>query len=147
MPDYFTISGAQTEIPPCTEFIRPQAVIMRGKSLPHVTRRIEETPTSIKGVKEHMLGLLKHLPTILPLIVATVKSVEALLGGGAGESKRALVVEFVKLAILAAEGVTGKDIVDEELFAEGVGDIVDGVVAILNSTGKFGNDDDEPVDE
>jgi len=46
-------------------------------------------------------------------------------------------VEIVKLVILAAEGLSGKDLVENEAFAAAVGQIVDGVVAALNATNAF----------
>lgn len=89
-----------------------------------------------------MGNLLKYLPTLLPLVIEAVKLAEALFSGsGTGAEKRGYVVKLVKTAILAAEVVAENDIVDEDLFSDGVGFVVDGVVAILNSTKKFGGGD------
>lgn len=82
--------------------------------------------------------LLKNLPTILPIAVEAIKLVEKAFGRGKGVDKREAVVQLVKVAILAAEGLTAKDIVDDALFLKGVGEIIDGVVDVLNSTGQFG---------
>jgi hypothetical protein len=87
-----------------------------------------------------VLALLKHLPTILPAVIEAVKLAESIFGRGKGEVKKAWVVSAVKSAILAIEGLSQKDIVDDQLFSEGVGDVVDGVVKILNATGKFGRE-------
>jgi len=85
--------------------------------------------------------LLKHLPTIIPLVIEAVKAAEKLFGSKKGELKKEYVVNLAKVAILSVEGISQKDIVDEELFSEGVGEgvgsIVDGVVKVLNSTKKF----------
>jgi hypothetical protein len=87
-----------------------------------------------------VFALLKHLPTIIPLVIEAVKAAEKLFGSKKGELKKEYVVNLVKVAILSVEGISQKDIVDENLFSEGVGDIVDGVVKVLNSTKKFNAD-------
>lgn len=85
-----------------------------------------------------MGALLAALPKVIPVVVSLVPLVEKLIKGDKqGPAKRSLVVEAVKAVLLVAEGVSGKDIADEKLFAEGVGQIVDGVVAVLNATGKL----------
>jgi hypothetical protein len=84
-----------------------------------------------------VFALLKHLPTIIPLVIEAVKLAEKIFGGKKGEIKKEYVVNLVKVAILSIEGFSQKDIVDETLFAEGVGSVVDGVVKILNATKKF----------
>lgn len=84
--------------------------------------------------------LLKNLPTILPIAVEAVKFVERMFGKNKGAEKRSVVVSFVRSVVLAAEGIKGSDIVDEDVLSEGIGDIVDGIVKVLNSTGKFDAD-------
>ena len=85
-----------------------------------------------------MLGtVLKLLPVLLPAVFDAVKLVEKLFGGEKGEVKRGVAIEVVKLVILAAEGVSGKDLVENEAFAAAVGQIVDSVVAALNATNAF----------
>lgn len=85
-----------------------------------------------------MLGtLIKVLPIALPIAIDAVRLVEKLFGGGNGDTKRSAAVEIVKIAVVAAEGITKKDLVDNDKFAEGVGKIVDGIVLVLNSTGQF----------
>ena len=81
--------------------------------------------------------VLRLLPVLLPAVFDAVKLVEKLFGGGKGSEKRGVAVEIVKLVILAAEGLSGKDLVENEAFAAAVGQIVDGVVAALNATNAF----------
>lgn len=84
-----------------------------------------------------MGAIFKILPIILPIAVEVVKLVEGLFGRGQGGPKRDLAVTLVKALVMAAEGVSGKDIVDDAKFSDGIGQIIDGVVAVLNATGKF----------
>ena len=84
-----------------------------------------------------LIPLLKHLPTILPMVIELVKIAEKIFGGGKGEDKKNFVAPIVRQAILAIEGFGGKEIVDEDKFSDGVGKVVDGVVTILNATGVF----------
>ena len=85
-----------------------------------------------------IVSLLPILVRAVPVVLQLVPLVERLIKGPKqGTVKREIVVEAVKAIILAAEGISGKDFVDEAKFAEGVGQIVDGVVAVLNSTGKL----------
>ena len=85
-----------------------------------------------------IVSLLPILVRTVPVVLQLVPLVERLIKGPKqGAVKREIVVEAVKAIILAAEGISGKDFVDEAKFAEGVGQIVDGVVAVLNSTGKL----------
>lgn len=82
-------------------------------------------------------AILKVLPVVLPIVFDAVRFVEKLFGSGKGEEKRSAAVEVVKIAVMAVEGISGKDLVENEEFAEGVGMVVDGVVKILNASGVF----------
>ncbi len=89
-----------------------------------------------------LASLLKYLPMILPIAIEAINLVEKIFGAGEGPAKLAAVVSLVKVAVMAAEGITEKDIVDDELFSEGVEELVSGIVKVLNSTGKFGGEED-----
>ena len=81
--------------------------------------------------------IIRVLPIVLPIVFDAVKFVEKFFGSSPGEEKRSAAVEIVKIAVLAIEGISGKDLVDNDEFAEGLGMIVDGVVKVLNATGVF----------
>lgn len=83
--------------------------------------------------------LVPLLIKALPAVVQLVPVVERLFKGPKqGEAKRTVVVEVVKVLILGAEALANKDLIqDNALFAQGVGQIVDGVVAVMNATGKL----------
>lgn len=87
-----------------------------------------------------LVGLFKVLPIVLPTALEIIKLVEKIFGDDAGEEKRAIVVQVVRAAIVAAEDIKGSDIVDEGAFSEGIGSVVDGLVKILNATGVFKKD-------
>lgn len=52
----------------------------------------------------------------------------------AGGDKKELVKTLVKQAILTGEGISQKDIIDEDKFTDGLDKAVDGVVAMLNAS-------------
>lgn len=87
-----------------------------------------------------MLSLLKYLPAVLPIAIEIVKIVEKAFGSGGGAAKRAAAVSMVKTVVMGFEGLTQRDIVDENMLEEGLGQVIDGVVKVLNSTRKFNID-------
>lgn len=85
-----------------------------------------------------LANLLPILVKVVPLAIKLVPVVERLVKGAKqGSAKRELVVTLVLTALQTYEGFSGKDVADEVKLAEGVGQIVDGVVAVLNATGKL----------
>jgi hypothetical protein len=85
-----------------------------------------------------LANILPVLFKVVPLVIKLVPVVERLVRGvKQGTAKRELVVALVLTVLQTYEGFTGKDIADEVKLAEGVGQIVDGVVAVLNATGKL----------
>ena len=83
------------------------------------------------------MNYLTLLPKVLPLAIKAIRLVEDLFGGGSGEVKKAAVIELVKTSIFAFEDFSEKDIVDDALFNEGIGNFVDGLVKVLNSVNAF----------
>ena len=85
-----------------------------------------------------LANLLPILIKVVPLAIRLVPVVERLVKGAKqGTVKRELVVALVLATLQTYEGFSGKDVADEVKLAEGVGLIIDGVVACLNATGKL----------
>lgn len=80
------------------------------------------------------IGLLPEVIKAVPGIISVVEKLFP--GKGRGPEKRSAAVGFIKIAVGLAEGVAGKDYVQDELFSEGIGEIVDGAVKVMNSINK-----------
>lgn len=80
------------------------------------------------------------LPGIGDLVLTILNAAlnaEAKYGAGTGAQKAAAVTEAVNIAapalVSAIERQTGKELADEALFASGVAQVQEGMVAILNA--------------
>jgi hypothetical protein len=65
---------------------------------------------------------------------ATTQVVEGLFGHKSGNEKKNAVLSFIQTAIVATDGIAGKDVVDAGKFQEGLGKVIDGVVQCLNAS-------------
>ena len=77
--------------------------------------------------------LSKFLQTITYL-PSVVQSVEALFGAKNGATKKTAALSAVTNVLSATDAVTGKNIVDPNKFQDGLGKVIDGVVACLNAS-------------
>lgn len=60
--------------------------------------------------------------------------VEEIFGAKSGATKKAAALSFVNSAVSATDSVAGKTIVDPNKFQDGLGKVIDGVVACLNAS-------------
>jgi hypothetical protein len=74
-----------------------------------------------------LLQGLTYLPGIL-------QSTEEIFGAKTGATKKAAALSFVNAAVSATDSVAGKTIVDPNKFQDGLGKVIDGVVACLNAS-------------
>lgn len=81
-----------------------------------------------------LIDLLPKIVSWVPIVVGLVEKV--LPGGGRGAEKRGVAVELLKWAIVLVEGVSHKDLVNNDLFAVAVGQVIDGVVAAQNAINR-----------
>jgi hypothetical protein len=85
-----------------------------------------------------------HLPIILAALLLPVAAIgqaptlcqitEGLFGAKSGNDKKAAALSFVQSAVGAADAITSKNIVDANKFQDGLGKVIDGVVACLNAS-------------
>jgi hypothetical protein len=80
------------------------------------------------------MNFLKLFLRAIALVPGVVQGAEALFGARTGEQKKAAAVEIVGAAVNVAEAVTLQHIVDEDKFTEGLGTVIDGIVACMNSS-------------
>jgi hypothetical protein len=59
---------------------------------------------------------------------------EGLFGSKSGNDKKAAALSFVESAVGAADAVSNKNVVDPNKFQDGLGKVIDGVVACLNAS-------------
>lgn len=80
----------------------------------------------------------------LTLIAQVVVQIETALQGKTGEEKRLAAVRLIGPIIKTSQIVSGKKIADAALLETGIGQITDGVVAVLNSIDQ--KDIDKEID-
>jgi len=89
---------------------------------------------AIGGIAGKILGSLSYVPTVISIVEAIAR----ILGKAKmdGSAKHDLAIALVRQAILSAEGLGGKEILDEDKFAAGLDKIVHGTVDVMNAMGK-----------
>jgi hypothetical protein len=80
------------------------------------------------------VNFLSKLLQGISLAPTLVTGVEQLLGAKNGNDKKNATVSFVQSAIGVTDAVANKQIIDQSKFSEGLGKIIDGVVACLNAS-------------
>jgi hypothetical protein len=90
-----------------------------------------------KGERKVWPKVVQAVLRILPHVPAMVELAERMLGRGTGPQKKETVKRMLKAALEAAEVVSGRDIADNGMYERGIDLMVEGIVLILNSTGRF----------
>ena len=70
----------------------------------------------------------------IALLPSLVEGIEAIFGARSGAEKRDAALEVVSASIKMADAVADKTIADGDRFSQGLGMIIDGVVACLNAS-------------
>jgi hypothetical protein len=78
-------------------------------------------------------GQIQTVSNDLTLIAQVVVQIETALQGQAGTDKRRAAIALIGPIIRTSQIVSGKKIADAALLETGIGQITDGVVAVLNS--------------
>ena len=68
------------------------------------------------------------------LLPCLIQGIEGMFGEKAGAEKKKAALEIVGAAINVADAIEGKQIADLAGFTDGLGKIIDGVVACLNAS-------------
>jgi hypothetical protein len=84
--------------------------------------------------KELIMNFLSKLLQGIIYVPGIVQNVEAILGAKNGATKKAAALTVVNQTISATDAVAGKTIVDPNKFQDGMGKVIDGVVACLNAS-------------
>lgn len=80
------------------------------------------------------MNFTKLLLRSIAFLPSVLQGIEALFGVKTGAQKKAAALEIVGAAINVADAVSSKQIADATKFTEGLGLIIDGVVACLNAS-------------
>lgn len=80
------------------------------------------------------MNFLKLFLRGVGLLPSVIQSVEEMTESRSGEQKKDAVVSIVSTAIRIADALEQKTIVDPEGFSQGLGQVIDGVVACLNAS-------------
>ncbi len=74
---------------------------------------------------------------LVSTILSAVLNAEAAVGNGKGEQKTVVALNAIQAAmpalVVLMEKTTGHNLADEELFAQGIHEMQEGVVKVLNS--------------
>ncbi len=70
----------------------------------------------------------------IAFVPAIVNGVEGLFGKKSGADKKNAALTLALNSIQATDAIAGKDIVDAGKFQDGLGKVIDGVVACLNAS-------------
>lgn len=82
---------------------------------------------------DRVSGEVNTIGNDLTLIGQTVVQIETALVGQTGADKRKAAIALIGPIIMTSQMVSGKRIADPALLQTGIGQITDGVVAVLNS--------------
>lgn len=87
------------------------------------------------GVLATFLKVLSGIFNVLPLAVTIAETIAKLFKPGqkTGPEKLAAVKAVIRNALVASELLSGKEIVDEVLLDQGITEITNGAVKVLNS--------------
>jgi len=87
------------------------------------------------GVLVTFLKVLTKVFNVLPLAISIAETLGKLFRPGqkSGPEKLAGVKEVVRDALAGSELLTGKEIVDEDLLDQGITEITNGAVKVLNA--------------
>ena len=80
------------------------------------------------------MNFLAKLLQGISLAPAVVNGVEGLFGAKTGADKRNAALSFVQSSISVTDTLADKQIVDQAKFSDGLGKVIDGVVACLNAS-------------
>jgi hypothetical protein len=80
------------------------------------------------------MNILSNILRGIAFVPGVVNGVEALFGQKSGSDKKEAALSFVSSALNIGEAVTSRDIVDEDQFRAGLGQVIDGVVACMNAS-------------
>jgi len=80
------------------------------------------------------MNFLSKLLQGIAFVPTVVHGIEGLFGHRSGAEKRDAALSFVSAALSMTEAVGNKEIVDEEKFRSGLGQVIDGAVQCLNAS-------------
>ena len=80
------------------------------------------------------MNFISKLLQAISFVPAVVHGVEGLFGAKSGNDKKNAALSFVQSAISMTDAVAAKQIIDQGKFSDGLGKVVDGVVACLNAS-------------
>ena len=90
------------------------------------------------GILDGITGLLGKVGGAVGLVIVKlpqiIEAVETIFGSGNGAVKQESVVALVSAILSTAEGVSSKDIVDNDAFQAGLRKAIDGTVEMLNAS-------------
>ena len=95
---------------------------------------ISNTTKKLAGALAGIVKIIAQIPAIIAFIESISKPDGIQKDALTGPQKHAAVESLVRDAILSSDEFTDKDIADEDMFSEGVNNVIDGIVKMLNAS-------------
>ena len=80
------------------------------------------------------MDFLTQLLRGMAFVPALVNGIEGLFGNKSGEQKKDAAMSFLQNALATADAVAAREIINPEMFRNGISQIIDGTVACLNAS-------------
>ena len=80
------------------------------------------------------MNFLNQLLRGIAFIPALVNGIESLFASKTGAQKKDAAMSFLESALNTADAIAAREIVNPELFRDGVSRIIDGIVTCLNAS-------------
>ena len=84
----------------------------------------------------NFLKVISAITSVIPIVGTVVEIVESVLGPKRGAEKKATANALARMLLGTTEHFRHEDILDDDLFAEGVDLVIEGMVKIANSRAK-----------
>ena len=80
------------------------------------------------------MNFLNQLLRGISFVPALVSGIESVFGGKSGAEKKDAAMSFLESALQTIDAVAARDIVNPEMFKDGISKIIDGTVECLNAS-------------
>lgn len=80
------------------------------------------------------MNFLNQLLRAISFVPALVNGIESLFGGKSGAEKKNAAMSFMESALNLVDAVSAGEVMDEQKFRDGLGQVINGVVECMNAS-------------
>lgn len=77
-----------------------------------------------------ILGIVTQIPALVGMVQSLIP------GKGKGPFRKSAITGIIRVAVQAAEGISGKDLVNDEEFVAGIDMAIEGAVKAMNAVNR-----------